>query len=41
VDAVLDFLKQRAPEPLKGQIDSLASGGAPDLGKMAGGLFGR
>jgi ribosomal protein L7/L12 len=45
VDAVLSFIKERLPEPIAGQIDSLLSGqGAGDLlekGKeMLGGLFG-
>jgi len=47
VDAVLSFIKEKLPEPIAGQIDSLLSGGgdvAGDLlekGKgMLGGLFG-
>jgi uncharacterized protein (DUF2267 family) len=45
VDAVLAFLKEKLPEPVAGQIDSLLSGGSGgdliDKGKdMLGGLFG-
>jgi hypothetical protein len=45
VDAVLAFLKEKLPEPVAGQIDSLFSGASGgdlvDKGKdMLGGLFG-
>ena len=47
VDTVIGFLKQRLPEPLGGQLDSLLAGGAGiagDLagkaGDMLGGMFG-
>ena len=43
-DAVLAFLKEKLPAPIAGQIDSVLSGGGPDLGAAAGalgGLFGK
>jgi hypothetical protein len=44
VDAVWDFLDDKLPEPLAGQIDNVLSGGdVPDLGglgKSLGGLLG-
>jgi hypothetical protein len=38
----IDFIKQRLPEPMRGQIDGLLGGGGaggamPDLGGMLGG----
>jgi nucleoid DNA-binding protein len=42
VSAVLDFLKQRLPAPIAGQIEGLLSGGSlPDVSKGLGGLFGK
>ena len=44
VDAVWDFLDDRLPEPLAGQIDKVLAGGdvsdLGDIGKTLGGLFG-
>ena len=42
VDVVVDFLKDRLPEPLDSQIDSLLEGGSlpDDLVKGLGSLFG-
>lgn len=41
VDTVIDFLKQKLPAPIAGQIDSVLGGAeAPDLGSMAKGLGG-
>ena len=44
VDAVWDFLDDKLPEPLAGQIDNVLAGGEipdlGDLGKTLGGLFG-
>jgi hypothetical protein len=37
---VLEFLKQRLPAPIAGQVEGLLKGGAPDLGAL-GGLFGK
>ncbi len=39
VATVLDFLKQRLPAPLAGQIEGALSGGG-DIGAQAGGLAG-
>lgn len=43
VDVVVEFLKDRLPEPLAGQVDSLLGGGgvSPDLLQGLGGLFGK
>jgi hypothetical protein len=45
VDTVWDFLGDKLPEPLAGQIDTVLSGGElPDiggLGKTLGGLLGK
>jgi len=44
VDTVLDFLKDKLPEPIAGQIDAVLSGKAADLGSLTkglGGLFGK
>jgi uncharacterized protein (DUF2267 family) len=42
VKTVLDFLKDKLPAPLAGQIDGILSGGqANDLLKGLGGLFGQ
>ena len=44
VEQVLAFVKEKLPEPLRGQIDGfLSGGGAPNLGDIAGkigGMFG-
>ena len=42
VDTVLDYLKDKLPEPIAGQIDSVMAGGdvSGGLGGMAGGLGG-
>jgi uncharacterized protein (DUF2267 family) len=37
VDTVLDFLKDKLPAPVAGQIDAVLGG---DVGKIAGGLGG-
>ena len=36
VDTVVGFLKNRLPEPLAGQLDSLVGGGAGLAGDLAG-----
>ena len=36
VDTVVGFLKQRLPEPLAGQLDSVLAGGAGIAGDLAG-----
>ena len=42
VDVVIDFLKDRLPEPLDSQIENLLEGGGlpDDMLKGLGGLFG-
>ncbi|MFO7323668.1 MAG: hypothetical protein DIU68_018220 [Chloroflexota bacterium] len=40
VNTVLDFLKQRLPEPLAGQIDSVIAGGGASTGGLGGILGG-
>jgi hypothetical protein len=42
VDTVLDYLKEKLPAPMAGQIDGLLSGGgnAENLGSIAKGLGG-
>ena len=41
VETVLDFLKERLPDPIATQIDGLLSGEAPeDLGDLVEGLSG-
>jgi hypothetical protein len=42
VDTVLDYLKDRLPEPVAGQIDTVMAGGdvSGGLGDLAGGLGG-
>jgi hypothetical protein len=40
VDQVVEFLKQKLPAPIAGQIDAVLKGGLPDLSKGLGGLFG-
>ena len=41
IDVVVNFLKEKLPAPLAGQIDGLLSGSGPaDLAKGLGGLFG-
>jgi len=37
---VIEFLKQKLPAPIAGQIDSVLKGGMPDLSQGLGGLFG-
>lgn len=42
VDTVINFLKQKLPAPIAGQIDGLLSGSAAsDALKGLGGLFGK
>ncbi len=44
VTTVLDFLKQKLPAPVASQIDTVVSGGTPNMGDVSkgiGGLFGR
>jgi uncharacterized protein (DUF2267 family) len=39
---VLEFLKQRLPEPIASQVEShLSGGGAEDLGGKLGGMLGK
>jgi nucleoid DNA-binding protein len=40
VETVLGSLKQRLPAPIASQIDGFLSGNAPQLGDIAGKLFG-
>jgi hypothetical protein len=41
IDVVVNFLKEKLPAPLAGQIDGLLGGSGPaDLAKGLGGLFG-
>lgn len=44
VHTVVGFLKQKLPGPLASQLDSVISGGGPNLGDLAsglGGMFGK
>jgi hypothetical protein len=43
VTVVVDFLKQKLPAPLAGQVDAALAGGAVpgDLAQGLGGLFGK
>lgn len=42
VETVVSFLKTKLPAPLASQLDGvIAGGGMPDLGSLAGGLFGK
>jgi hypothetical protein len=42
VETVLNFLKQKLPAPIASQIDAaLSGGGAQDLAKGLGNLFGK
>lgn len=43
VNTVVDFLKDKLPAPLAGQIDNILEGGSlsEDLTKGLGGLFGK
>ncbi len=44
VQTVVDFLKQKLPPEMAGQVDAVMSGSMPDLGDAAkglGGIFGR
>ncbi len=41
VDTVLNFLKQKLPAPIAGQIDAAISGNTGDLTNQIGGLFGK
>jgi uncharacterized protein (DUF2267 family) len=38
VEMVMDFLKDRLPEPIAGQLDAALEGDLSDLTDMAGGL---
>lgn len=40
VETVVGFLKDKLPGPLASQLDSVISGGGPNLGDLAGGLGG-
>lgn len=41
VEVVLNYLKQKLPEPIAGQLDNILEGGSlDDLGDLAGGLGG-
>jgi hypothetical protein len=44
VETVMDFAKERLPEPLNSQVEAILSGGelpdVGDLGSMLGGLLG-
>jgi hypothetical protein len=40
VDVVMDYLGERLPEPIAGQLDAALKGGGADLGGMASGLGG-
>jgi nucleoid DNA-binding protein len=40
VETVLGFIKQRLPAPIASQIDGLLGGSSPQLGDIAGKLFG-
>ncbi len=40
VEIVLDYLKDKLPDPIAGQIDRVVTGGGPDLGELAQGLGG-
>jgi hypothetical protein len=41
VTTVLDFLKEKLPPQLAGQVDSLISGSGGDIAGTLGGLFGK
>lgn len=45
LNTVVDFLKDKLPEPIAGQLDAVLKGGSADmlgqLGNLAGGLFGK
>ena len=43
VDYVVDYLKEKLPDPIAGQVDSILSGegGADDLMKGLGGILGK
>lgn len=46
VDLVIDYLKDKLPDPIAGQLDTVMSGGelggsAADLAKGLGGLLGK
>ena len=38
VETVLDFLKDKLPEPIAGQLDAVLDGDVSGLGDLAGGL---
>jgi hypothetical protein len=41
VDTVLNFLKEKLPVPIAAQLDTVLNlGGAGDIGKTVGNLFG-
>ena len=39
-NVVVDFLKERLPDPIAGQIDTVLEGGNPDLSDLQKGLGG-
>ncbi len=41
VETVLNFLKQKLPAPIAGQIDAAVSGNPGDIAKNLGGMFGK
>jgi hypothetical protein len=40
VDVVMDYLGDKLPEPIAGQLDAALKGSGSDLGSMASGLGG-
>ncbi len=40
VGVVLDYVKDKLPDSIAGQVDSFLEGGGPDLGSLTGGLGG-
>ena len=40
VDVVLDYVKDKLPDSIAGQVDSLLEGGGLNMGSLAGGLGG-
>jgi len=40
VSVVLDYVKDKLPDSIAGQVDSFLEGNGPDLGSLAGGLGG-
>jgi hypothetical protein len=41
VETVINYLKDKLPAPLAGQIDGVLGGGGGGVAGMAGGLFGK